>query len=168
MKIALIAPPWFPVPPSRYGGIEWIVWLVAEGLTAAGNEVTLFATGESSASATLEYYSALPINITSGLTTVQGTAARPVVNGVFIPRNAGTGGDFFTLNARIGRAFALPRQLRAEVALEGFNITNRENVVTRNTNFGAGSYPDSPLASFGQITGVGDPRSAQIALRLKF
>jgi glycosyltransferase involved in cell wall biosynthesis len=55
VKIALIAPPWFPVPPSRYGGIEWIVWLLAEGLTAAGNEVTLFATGESSTSATLEY-----------------------------------------------------------------------------------------------------------------
>src|SRR6185295_19137205 len=37
----------------------------------------------------LQYYSALPYNITSGVTTVQGTAGRPIVNGAFIPRNAG-------------------------------------------------------------------------------
>ena len=38
---------------------------------------------------TLQYYSALPFNITTGSTTVQGTAARPVVGGAFISRNAG-------------------------------------------------------------------------------
>ena len=32
----------------------------------------------------LQYYSALPFNITSGVTTVQGTAGRPIVNGAFI------------------------------------------------------------------------------------
>ena len=43
----------------------------------------------------LQYYSPLPLNITSGVTTVQGTAGRPVVNGVFIGRNVGIGNDFF-------------------------------------------------------------------------
>ena len=32
-------------------------------------------------------YSSLPFNITSGVTTIQGTAGRPVVDGEFIPRN---------------------------------------------------------------------------------
>ena len=42
-------------------------------------------------SSMLQYYSALPFNITSGVTTVQGTAGRPIVNGAFIERNAGVG-----------------------------------------------------------------------------
>ena len=39
----------------------------------------------------LQAYSALPFNITSGVTTIQGTAGRPIVDGAFIPRNAGVG-----------------------------------------------------------------------------
>jgi len=41
MKIAVIAPPWIPVPPPRYGGIELVVYNLAEGLTASGHEVLL-------------------------------------------------------------------------------------------------------------------------------
>ena len=44
----------------------------------------------------LQAYSALPFNITSGVTTIQGTAGRPIVDGAFIERNAGVGSDFFT------------------------------------------------------------------------
>ena len=54
------------------------------------------------------------------------------------------------------------------MAVEAFNLTNRVNVITRNTNFGSGSYPANPLASFGQVTAVGDPRSVQLAVRLRF
>jgi glycosyltransferase involved in cell wall biosynthesis len=43
MRIGLVAPPWYPVPPSGYGGIEWVVALLADGLTDRGHEVTLFA-----------------------------------------------------------------------------------------------------------------------------
>src|SRR3989442_10886451 len=53
MKIAILAPPWFPVPPTGYGGIEWVVWLLADGLVDAGHEVTLFASGDSRTKATL-------------------------------------------------------------------------------------------------------------------
>jgi glycosyltransferase involved in cell wall biosynthesis len=61
MKIAILAPVWFPVPPTGYGGIEWVVWLLADGLADAGHEVTLFAAGESQTSAKLEYvYAAAP------------------------------------------------------------------------------------------------------------
>ncbi|NCO66773.1 MAG: glycosyltransferase [Candidatus Aquicultor secundus] len=47
LKIALIAPPWFPVPPTGYGGIELVVSILAEGLCRRGHDVTLFASGDS-------------------------------------------------------------------------------------------------------------------------
>ncbi|MBA3475401.1 MAG: glycosyltransferase, partial [Actinobacteria bacterium] len=47
MKVAVLSPVWFPVPPSGYGGIEWIVALLADGLADAGHDVTLFASGDS-------------------------------------------------------------------------------------------------------------------------
>jgi glycosyltransferase involved in cell wall biosynthesis len=43
MRIAVIAPPWYTIPPSGYGGIEWVVALLADGLTDRGHQVTLFA-----------------------------------------------------------------------------------------------------------------------------
>lgn len=43
MHIAEIAPPWFPIPPYAYGGIERVVYDLTEGLVAAGQSVTLFA-----------------------------------------------------------------------------------------------------------------------------
>lgn len=53
MKIALLAPPWFSVPPTGYGGIEWVVALLADGLVEAGHDVTLFASGDSGTKAEL-------------------------------------------------------------------------------------------------------------------
>jgi glycosyltransferase involved in cell wall biosynthesis len=55
MRVAVLAPVWFPVPPTAYGGIEWVVWLLAEGLVQAGHDVTLFASGDSRTRAELEY-----------------------------------------------------------------------------------------------------------------
>ena len=55
MKVAVLSPVWFPVPPSGYGGIEWIVSLLADGLADAGHEVTLFASGDSKTRAELDY-----------------------------------------------------------------------------------------------------------------
>ena len=62
----------------------------------------------------LQYYSALPLNITSGVTTIQGTAGRPMVNGDFIGRNVGTGNDFFSVSSRLSRTFALSERWRME------------------------------------------------------
>ena len=47
MRIAEIAPPWFTVPPSGYGGIELVVSLLADNLSARGHDVTLFASAGS-------------------------------------------------------------------------------------------------------------------------
>jgi glycosyltransferase involved in cell wall biosynthesis len=47
MRIGLLAPPWTPVPPRLYGGIELVVDLLAQGFQAAGHDVLLFTTGDS-------------------------------------------------------------------------------------------------------------------------
>lgn len=55
MRIGMIAPPWFPLPPQRYGGIEFVVSLLTEGLVRRGHDVTLFASGDSETQARLSY-----------------------------------------------------------------------------------------------------------------
>ena len=119
-------------------------------------------------SGTIQTYSSLPLNVTSGLTTIQGTPARPVVGGEFIPRNAGTGSDFLSASARISRVFRLTGRAELEALAEVFNLTNHTNVVTRNANFGPGEYPTNPLPAFGQATAVGEARTWQFAARVRF
>jgi glycosyltransferase involved in cell wall biosynthesis len=55
MRIAVIAPPWAPIPPRLYGGIELVVDELARGYEAAGHEVVLFATGDSTSSVPTEW-----------------------------------------------------------------------------------------------------------------
>jgi glycosyltransferase involved in cell wall biosynthesis len=43
LRIAMLAPPWIPVPAPAYGGIEEVVRLLCEGLADRGHHVTLFA-----------------------------------------------------------------------------------------------------------------------------
>ncbi len=116
----------------------------------------------------VQFYSAPPFNIISGVTTVQGTPGRPIVDGEFIPRNSGEGTAFFSLGMRVSRWFPLTSRVQLELLAEGFNLTDRANVVTRNTNFGSGAYPTNPLPAFGQVTAVGDPRSFQFGARVRF
>ena len=119
-------------------------------------------------SSMLQAYSALPFNITTGANTVQGTAARPTINGVFINRNAGSGFDFLSLGGRLSRNFQLSEKLRLQLLAEGFNLTNHVNGVTLNGVFGSGLYPNNPSPTFKQITAVGDPRTFQFGLRASF
>jgi hypothetical protein len=119
-------------------------------------------------SAIVQAYSALPFNITSGVTTIQGTTGRPIVDGAFIARNAGEGSPFFTLGLRMSRAFRVSHGATIEALVEAFNLTNHVNALSRNGNFGAGSYPAAPAATFGQVTAVGDPRAVQIGARVRF
>ena len=43
LRIAMVAPPWIPVPPPGYGGIEAVAELLCDELVARGHDVTLFA-----------------------------------------------------------------------------------------------------------------------------
>ena len=53
MRIGIVSPVWFAVPPEGYGGTERIVALLADGLVEAGHDVTLFASGDSRTKARL-------------------------------------------------------------------------------------------------------------------
>jgi hypothetical protein len=118
--------------------------------------------------ALLQDYSPLPFNITTGANTIQGTAARPTIDGVFIPRNAGTGFDSLSLGARLSRSFHLSERLDLEALAEGFNLTNHLNGVALNGVFGTGAYPSSPAPNYHQITAVNDPRELEFALRVRW
>jgi hypothetical protein len=119
-------------------------------------------------SGAVQYYSALPFNITTGTNTIQGTGARPTVDGVFISRNAGVGSPFSTVSLRVNRSFAIGRRARLEGLIEAFNLFNRRNDIARITVFGSGAYPTNPAANFGQVTVVGEPRSVQLGFRFRY
>lgn len=53
LRIAQVAPLWYPVPPKGYGGTELIVSRLTEGLVKRGHRVTLFASGDSRTKARL-------------------------------------------------------------------------------------------------------------------
>ena len=117
----------------------------------------------------LQYYSALPLNLTTGANTVQGTSARPTLpDGSFIGRNTGSGFDYFSLNGRLSRTFVIGERLRLQGIAEAFNALNHRNNLIPNGVFGPGAYPNAALPTFGQPTAVGDPRTMQLALRLTF
>jgi glycosyltransferase involved in cell wall biosynthesis len=61
MKIAQIAPPWLPIPPSGYGGVENVVAALTDGLVERGHDVTLFASGGSGTRARLRASHAEPL-----------------------------------------------------------------------------------------------------------
>ena len=45
LRIGIVAPPWFEIPPEGYGGIEWVCYWLVEGLVDRGHDVTLVAAG---------------------------------------------------------------------------------------------------------------------------
>jgi glycosyltransferase involved in cell wall biosynthesis len=53
MRIAHVAPVATTIPPPKSGSVETMTSLLTEGLVARGQDVTLFATGDSKTSATL-------------------------------------------------------------------------------------------------------------------
>ncbi len=56
MRVALIAPPFLPVPPLKYGGTELFLHALCEGLVERGADVSLFSTGDSKACARVRFY----------------------------------------------------------------------------------------------------------------
>jgi len=47
LRIAQVAPLWYPVPPPAYGGTELVVSQLTEELVRRGHQVTLYASGDS-------------------------------------------------------------------------------------------------------------------------
>ncbi len=131
----------------------------------------------------LQYYSRLPFNVVTGGQTKQQTTQRPCLGGLtlattnacteglkgaVLPRNTGIGFDFFSLNARLSRTFALTERVKLQAIAEAFNTLNHRNDMIPNGTWGTNAYPSTPNASFGAATAVGDPRSVQLAARFSF
>jgi len=55
LRIAMLAPISWRVPPRHYGPWEWVTSLLTEGLVARGVDVTLFATGDSQTAGKLHW-----------------------------------------------------------------------------------------------------------------
>ena len=51
LRIVLVAPPYFDVPPTGYGGVEAVVADLADGLVARGHQVTLLGAGRAGTAA---------------------------------------------------------------------------------------------------------------------
>src|SRR5258706_3132960 len=45
LRVAMVAPPWFSIPPQAYGGIEAVVADLVRALSARGHHVTLVGAG---------------------------------------------------------------------------------------------------------------------------
>ena len=69
MRIAVVAPPWFEIPPP-YGGIESMCYELVQGLVARGHEVTLIGAGRNHSDARFVATYAVP---PAGLGTMAGT-----------------------------------------------------------------------------------------------
>ncbi len=55
MRVALISPPFLPVPPTKYGGTELFIAQLAEGLKASGIDVVVYTNGESTVNAEIRW-----------------------------------------------------------------------------------------------------------------
>jgi len=52
IHVAMVAPPWFSIPPEAYGGVEQVVADLTSTLVARGHRVTLVGAGDDGTSAT--------------------------------------------------------------------------------------------------------------------
>ena len=117
----------------------------------------------------VQAYSAPPFNITSGVTTVQGTAGRPIVDGEFIERNAGEGTPFFTPERARQPHLPLRRPLAVRGAGRGLQPDrSRQRRDAQHQLRRRARIRTNPSPTFNQITAVGEPRSFQFGARVRF
>lgn len=109
-------------------------------------------------SSLLMYTSSLPYNVQVNFDRNNDTSVNDRPAGV--GRNTGRGFDFFSLDARLSRAFRLGDTCRINTFLESFNSLNRANWSVPNNIAG--------LPTFGKATAAYDPRQIQLGLKMTF
>lgn len=60
LRVAVVAPPWFEIPPRGYGGVESMCFDLIEGLLACGHDVTLLGVGSNGTGATFVQLTEVP------------------------------------------------------------------------------------------------------------
>lgn len=117
--------------------------------------------------------SGLPYNFVTGTTNSGDTGAttdRPVINGVVVGRNTGSGGAIYSVDPFVQRPFTLfAERLQLTLRAEAFNVLNHANFVGYSSTYGNGAIPGrgfgQPLAG---ITNQLPARSMQFSARLTF
>ena len=89
LQVAMVAPPYFAVPPSGYGGIEAVVAGLVDGLVERGHRVTLLAAGRHGTRAQ-QFLSTAEVHPADRL----GEALPEVVNAARVDALIGTGSGF--------------------------------------------------------------------------
>lgn len=75
-------------------------------------------------------------------------------------RNVAVGPGLFNTDVSLVKRFSIRERSSVDVRFEAFNLFNNVNFDTPNATFGS--------SSFGSITGAGDPRIVQTAIRFRF
>lgn len=119
------------------------------------------------------FASAYRYNITTGVDNNgdASNADRPVVNGVLMGRNAGSGTPIYDTSAFVEREFALGHASQLSLRLEAFNLFNHANIVGRNGTYGnaASGAPAATLGTpLGGVSGVFPGRQLQLMARVQF
>jgi hypothetical protein len=89
-----------------------------------------------------------------------GFAVQPLNTPGNSSRNVALGPKSFNTNLSLVKRFAVTEGSAIDLRFEAFNAFNNANFNNPNTNFGS--------ANFGQITGAGDARQPQAAVRYRF
>jgi hypothetical protein len=88
--------------------------------------------------------------------------------GTSVQRNSGTLPFQATVDLRLMRRFGAGARVRIDGIFEIFNLFNRTNYTAINNVFGSGSYPSTPLPTFGQFTQAAAPLQVQLAIKAGF
>ena len=102
LRVAQVAPLWASVPPAHYGGIEQIVYELTDGLVRLGCDVTVFGSGDSRTSATLQ-----PIcdqHLLAAMRDGQAESYEPYVNACLAEALA-MAADFDVIHCHLGAAY---------------------------------------------------------------
>jgi hypothetical protein len=115
--------------------------------------------------------SGLPYNYTTGAANSGdgATADRPVINGVVVGRNTGTGNSIFDIAPFLEREFVFAEHIRLNGRVEAFNVINHPNFVGYSGTWGngatAGAGFGAPLVG---ITNQLPARSLQFQVKIAF
>jgi len=116
LRIAMVAPPYFTVPPDGYGGVENVVAGLVDGLVERGHHVTLLGAGHHGTRAQrfVQTWDELP-------TELLGQALPEAVNAARISSLVGSGADFDLVHDHTltGPLLAAGRQVPTVVTVHG-------------------------------------------------
>jgi hypothetical protein len=113
------------------------------------------------------FHSGTPNNVLIGSdSNGDGNSTDRPFNGAYeLGRNTFMGPDYFGIDVRMAKRVQLGDRISIQFMGEAFNLQNRVNYNTVNTNWGTAL---TPAASFGQFNSANDPRQIQLGIRILY